>query len=302
MSSVDINGCLYYSTVLYLWYNNEADAFVCLCVIFGENEMTVQVLMMNTGFSLFGSVHLFWIAVCILLTAFILHAKVSPRVIALSALLLHLLQCADRMLNGTYGMDTLPLHICSISTYLVFIHGFCFIGNPVEEHDPGRRLPESVSANAPCSRRRLSPREIIGEILFFPGLPGAFAAILFPNWTDAHPFSVLSLTGFLSHLAIGLYVLAAIRNGTLRPSLRHSYVPVLFLALYAAVMIPYDRHFLMNYGFLYGPSPGSPLVFIAEIFGYGAGYYIGYALLAALAMLLCYGLAAFARTFLKITL
>ena len=245
---------------------------------------------------MFGPAHLLWLAVCLLLTAVVLYAQnaelrgdkcsscIVPRLAAAAALLLHLLQCADRMRTGTYGPDTLPLHICAISTYLVVLHSFLCHGHrafsPSSEDEAG----------TPASCPKLSSADVVGEILFFPGLPGALAAILFPDWTYVSPLSVLSVTGFLAHLTIALYVFAAIRADLIRPS--RPLIPILFLACYAAVMIPYDKHFAMNYGFLNVPSPGSPLVFIAKIFGSGAGYYLGYAILASLLLLLCYGLFA----------
>ena len=55
---------------------------------------------------------------------------------------------------------------------------------------------------------------------------------------------------------------------------------MLFCAVYALVMIPFDKMTGMNYGFLLFPSPDSPLSGIAALTGNGIGYYAGYALLA----------------------
>ncbi len=45
----------------------------------------------------------------------------------------------------------------------------------------------------------------------------------------------------------------------------------------------------MNYGFLQLPVPGSPLMLIADIFGTGRGYLVGYMLGYVFLMLLLYG-------------
>ena len=65
---------------------------------------------------------------------------------------------------------------------------------------------------------------------------------------------------------------------------------MLFCAVYAVVMIPFDRMTGMNYGFLLVPSPDSPLSGIAALAGNGAGYYIGYALLVLGLMAASYAL------------
>ena len=220
------------------------------------------------GFTMFGPEHIVWLFTCLILSALILiinkkNAEAGNErlvsAIAFITLLLHLIQCAFRIFEGSYDLYTLPLHVCAISSYLSLIH----------------------------SRTK---SKTAGEILFFPGLPGALCALIWPDWTMYPPFGVLSATGFLAHVFIVIYVLTAMQQKTLEPSVKRIYVPVIFLAVYAAVIIPFDRHFHANYGFLNVPSPGSVLEIIAKIFGYGKGYYAGYALLAVSVMIICYGI------------
>ena len=224
-----------------------------------------------TSFTIFGPVHFAWLAVCgVLLFVFLrVYGRMAPgigtdrfiRVFSAATLALHLIQSLWRIYEGSFGLDTLPIHICAIASYLCYVY-------------------------------RWFPSKAVGEILFFPCLPGAFAAILFPNWTYYPPLSVITVTGFLSHLAIGLTVLMRIGDGTLQPSLRRAYVPLAFMALYAAAVVPFNRHFHMNYGFLAEPSPGSPLVFVESLFGSGIRYFTGYLLFALALLLLCYGLCS----------
>lgn len=231
------------------------------------------------GFELFGKEHMIWLGIAAASIAAALIAgrfsqpgkdrNASPltagRVLGICTLLLHLFESAFRIFEGSYGPDTLPLHICAITSYLVFAH---------------------------CLR----PGRILGEILFCPGIAGALCALLFPDWTGYAPFSVMSFTGFLSHIAIIAYVLYAIRAGVITPSVRRCWIPVLFLAAYAAVMVPFDRYFHMNYGFLNNPSPGSVLVPLAQVFGFGTGYYVGYALLVIAGIALSYGIYYISRS------
>ena len=192
------------------------------------------------AFSLFGTEHIIWLIACAVLLLLSLTASrgsaVFVRAVAVIAVSFHLIQCAFRIYEGSYDLYTLPIHICAISSYFTLIHA-------------------------------LTGSAIIGEILFFPGLPGAICALIWPDWTMYRPFGVLSITGFLSHIAIVIYVLTAIRAGMIRPSLKKSYIPVMFIALYSVLIIPFDKHFHANYGFLNVPSPGSVLEIIAKIFG-----------------------------------
>lgn len=223
-----------------------------------------------TGFELFGKAHLIWLAISIICIAliYVLNRRLDERArlrlswaLAWLTLLSHLAESGFRMHEGSYGMDTLPLHICALTSYLVFLH-------------------------------RIRPRRSLGEILFCPGIAGALSALLAPDWTYYPPFSFMSSIGFIAHIAIILYILQAIWSRSITPSIKKAYIPVLFLAVYALIMIPFDRHFNVNYGFLNGPSPGSILVPLAQRFGYGLGYYAGYALLVLAGILISYGLYA----------
>ena len=115
-------------------------------------------------------------------------------------------------------------------------------------------------------------------------------ALLFPGWGWCAPFSFLSICEFLGHGGIVLYVLLRLRDGGICPGLQRAWIPMLFCAVYALVMIPFDRMTGMNYGFLLLPSPDSPLSGIAALTGSGIGYYAGYALLVLGIMAASYAL------------
>ena len=225
---------------------------------------------MMTGFELFGKAHLIWLTISVICIAliYVLNRRVDERArlrlswgLAWLTLLSHLAESGFRIHEGSYSIYTLPLHICALTSYLVFIH-------------------------------RIRPRRPLGEILFCPGIAGALAALLAPDWTYYPPFSFMSAIGFIAHIAIILYILQAIWSRSITPSIKRAFIPVRFLAVYALVMIPFDRHFNVNYGFLNDPSPGSILVPLAERFGYGLGYYVGYALLVLAGILISYALYA----------
>lgn len=225
---------------------------------------------------LFGKEHILWLLILVGSAALLLlvHRKIGRKhkketsekgsllfwCMAWSALLWQIAQAAYRIILGVYDIATLPLHICSLASYLVFLYA-------------------------------VTNWKWLGEVLYFPTLPGAFLAILFPDWTMYPAISFMSIAGFLVHWSIDMTVLLAMLEGKLCPSVRRIWSPILFLTVYAAVLIPFDHHFHVNYGFLNIPSPGSPLIAIADLFGKGAGYYAGYALIVVACMAAAYGIA-----------
>ena len=130
---------------------------------------------------------------------------------------------------------------------------------------------------------------ILSELLFFPFLPGAICALLFPDWTMYPPYSFFSAAGFLVHGAIIIYILLCLDERIIAPSVRRWPIPIAFLVLYAGIMIPFDRAFGVNYGFLNTASPGSPLVWLADTFGAGIGYYASYGAAVIVVMGMWYG-------------
>ncbi|MBQ6468438.1 MAG: YwaF family protein [Lachnospiraceae bacterium] len=222
---------------------------------------------MSTGsFALFGKPHMIWLAICAAGMAAAAwpagrvsekNAKVVSKILAILVFVFHLLETVFRIWEGTFGIGMLPLHVCAIAAYGCVIFEW---------------LP-NVPAEA---------------ALFFPCLPGDIAAVLFPDWTDYPPFSALSILGFLGHLSIACYIIFKIGRGEIFPRRKLVIFSVLFLAVYAACMIPFNRHFGTNYGFLQIPAPGSPLESIEKITGGGISYLAGYALLVLACMAVWY--------------
>lgn len=233
-----------------------------LSFFFAEKDMLPE----GSGFSLFGESHLIWMIClstgifCLALLFHVGSRRMKTFLLwlsALSSLFWQLAQGLYRLILGIYSVGTLPLHICSLASYLVFLH---LLYHPAW----------------------------LSEILYFPLFIGPWFAIIFPDWTMYPAWSFMSCAGFIVHASIVLYILLQIEAGTIRPSLKNIYAPVLFMTIYAAVLIPFDHHFRVNYGFLASPSPGSPLIWIAAHFGSGIGYYAGYALLVFAIMMIAY--------------
>ena len=232
-----------------------------------------------TGFETFGPEHLLWLVILAAAGTVLYRAAfaksgqngtvLTERVMLAAAVLPVLgrvLPAFYEIRKGIYGPDSLPLHVCSIAGYGCLVH---FV----------------------LSHKAYRSFQVLSELLFFPGLPGALLALLFPGWGWCRPFSFLSICEFLGHGGIVLYVLLRLRDGGICPGLQRAWIPVLFCAVYALVMIPFDKMTGMNYGFLLFPSPDSPLSGIAALAGTGIGYYAGYALLVLGIMAASYALA-----------
>lgn len=231
-----------------------------------------------TGFETFGPEHLLWLVILAAAGTVLYRAAfaksgqngtvLTERVMLAAAVLPVLgrvLPAFYEIRKGIYGPDSLPLHVCSMAGYGCLVH---FV----------------------LSHKAYRSFQVLSELLFFPGLPGALLALLFPGWGWCRPFSFLSICEFLGHGGIVLYVLLRLRDGGICPGLQRAWIPVLFCAVYALVMIPFDKMTGMNYGFLLFPSPDSPLSGIAALAGTGIGYYAGYALLVLGIMAASYAL------------
>ena len=146
---------------------------------------------------------------------------------------------------GFFSIYTLPLHLCSLSYGLCLLHA-------------------------------LTRWDWLGEILYFPCLPGAALALLFPDWTAYPLWNYMSIAAFLGHGLVILYIVSELADRRIRPSRRRCLIPILFIAAGAISMYFFDRHFGVNYWFMAVPSPNSPLAGLGA-----AGYYLCYAALAA---------------------
>ena len=245
------------------------------------------------GFETFGPEHLFWLVIlaaggtAVYRAASVQNGQESTarrdRLLLAAAVLPVLgrvLPALYEIRKGIYGPDSLPLHVCSMAGYGCLLHFVLYC----------KANRSAGGGRAALAAGRLTALSVLSELLFFPGLPGALMALLFPGWGWCAPFSFLSICEFLGHGGIVLYVLLRLRDGGICPSLKRAWIPVLFCVLYACLMLPFDLASGMNYGFLLVPSPDSPLSGIAAFAGNGAGYYAGYALLVLGLMAASYAL------------
>ena len=147
------------------------------------------------GFEIFGFPHIIWLAIGAGSYAAVIalskripagSRKLFARILVFAVLAFYTSEILYRLWEGRLNIGTLPLHICSMSVYLIILN-------------------------------ELFPRSFFEGALFFPCLPGAAAAVIFPDWTGYAPFSLFSSIGFLAHLTIIWYILHKLAVRQIRP-------------------------------------------------------------------------------------
>ena len=216
------------------------------------------------GFGLFSAVHGIYLAAAalsaLLLCLFYRRSGAEKRrrlrlVLASSALALELLRAVLLMISGNYTIGRLPLHLCAIAVYLSFFHAL-----------RGGRLT--------------------GQFLYAFCMPGALAALLFPDWSYYPGLHFMTVCSFALHILVFCTILMQVAGRDIRPDIKS--LPQC-LGIMLAIGIPvyvFDILTNTNYLFLNWPSPGSPL----ELFAFlgRPGYLLGYIPLIAGVWLILY--------------
>lgn len=204
------------------------------------------------GFGLFSAVHGIYLAAAalsaLLLCLFYRRSGAERRrrlrlMLASSALALELLRAVLLMISGNYTIGRLPLHLCAIAVYLSFFHAL-----------RGGRLT--------------------GQFLYAFCMPGALAALLFPDWSYYPGLHFMTVCSFALHILVFCTILMQVAGRDIRPDIKS--LPQC-LGIMLAIGIPvyvFDILTNTNYLFLNWPSPGSPL----ELFAFlgRPGYLLGY--------------------------
>lgn len=220
----------------------------------------------NSGFGMFSLWHFAWLAAGGLLWGLLCrayrHADTAKRrkmrlCTALTALFTELLRALLLILAGEYGIARLPLHLCGMAVY------FC------AGHAAGKRT-----------------NGLVGQFLYAFCMPGAFAALLFPDWTYYPALHFMTFSSFVLHILIVLYVLMQTSGGDILPDIRKTPACLALMLALAVPVYVFDRLTGMNYMFLNWPSAGSPL----ELFAFlgRPAYILGYLPIIAAAWALMY--------------
>jgi hypothetical integral membrane protein (TIGR02206 family) len=208
------------------------------------------------GFSMYGAAHLAWLAALACFVALYAAAYKNAGERRRSAMRLaiaipifaaeiikDILACA----GGWPSWDLLPLHLCGFSIMLICFHA-------------------------------IKPTAFSGECLYALSLPGALAALLFPNWTRQPLLNFFCIHSFWVHGMLIAFPAMLVAAGEIRPAFRGLWRPALFVAATAFPVYFVNKALDTNFYFINAASEGSPLVFLQEKMG-NPGYLAGYAAL-----------------------
>ncbi len=157
-----------------------------------------------------------------------------------------------------FGLGYLPLHVCSIGIFVFLLREF---------------LPWKKA------------KDISGEVAVILIMPGALAALIFPDWTYLYPvLNFINLHSYLWHGLLILYPLMLLIKREVKPGIKHIHYVLLFLCLVVPPIYVFDKMTGCNYFFVSRPEVSTPLEWIYNITG-SKWYLIGYGILTVAVIL-----------------
>lgn len=197
------------------------------------------------GFELFSTGHLVWIVGSIIFAGVFslwyvkkerkLQNRIN-KIISVCLVMGGMLRDVILAVRGYFTVGFLPLHLCSMAMFIAVIYSFF-------------------------------NNRYWGMVYLLICLPGAFGALLFPNWGVYPFFTYMNINAFLSHCFLITFGIAQYVSGRLLPKWRDIWIPISFGAMGTLVIYNFNKHFGTNFWFLNRPSAGSPLVTISDLFG-----------------------------------
>ena len=222
------------------------------------------------GYPLFGKEHIASTAVTLLIVVVFIcifkrcNRKTQGRILKLIPVFLVLLETFKDLFLvsvGRFGRWYLPLHVCSMGIYVFLLSEF---------------LPWNKA------------KKVFGEIALVLIMPGALAALIFPDWTVYYPvFNFINLYAYVWHGLLVLYPLLLLIKREVQPSLKHIHYILIFLAVVVPPIYLFDKKYNVNYFFVNWPERDTPLAWLASFMG-NPGYLLGYGILALLVILIVY--------------
>ena len=235
---------------------------------------TVDTIEPGHGFAHFDGYHLLWLALLAVFAVTIslqyrkrdaaTRAKWRKR-FALAIVLDEVWKMFWLTVGGTYTLEYLPLHLCSINIILIAIHAW----------KPGKTLD---------------------NFLYAVCIPGAMAAMLFPTWNSLPALNFMHLHSFTVHILLMTYPIMVTAGGDIDPDWRQLPRSILLALGLAAPIYLFNRAFDTNYMFLMYAEEGNPLLIFEELFG---NHLIGIPVLGAVFVGLMYAALYGARRLAK---
>ena len=207
---------------------------------------TKETIPDGLSWSHYGPWHLFWLAgmVVFLIMLSAQYKKKDEqtrarwrKVMGLVILGMEVCKLTLLAVTGRYTHDYLPLHLCSVNIILINLHAW-------------------------------NPNPVLDNFLYGICIPGAMAAMLFPDWTMLPPINYNNIHSFIIHILLVAYPVMTTVGGDLKPDWRKLPKCLLFTACLAVPAYLFNLKFGTNFMFLMRAEPGNPLLIFEELWGH----------------------------------
>lgn len=224
---------------------------------------TVETIPEGVGFSHFGGLHLCWLALSVALVAAncLWYHRLSEegrgrwkKTVSWLIIADELFKMVMLTIGGRYLPDYLPLHLCSINIFVIAVH----------------------------ARR---PSRLLSAFVYTICIPGAIAALLFPNWAELPLANFMHIHSFTVHILLAMYPLVLALNGELKPQARDIPKCLALLAAMAVVALVFNLIFDTNFMFLMSADEGNPLYWFGQNWG---DHRLGFPVLIAAVLVVMY--------------
>ena len=224
---------------------------------------TVETIPQGVGFSHYGTLHLVWLAIFLVLTVAncIWYRKMGEKgkvrwkkTIALLIIADEIFKMIMLTIGNRYLWDYLPLHLCSVNILLIALHAF-------------------------------RPNKTLGGYLYTVCIPGAIAALLFPSWTLLPLDNFMHLHSFTIHILLAMYPIVLGFAGELSAQVRHIPKYLGILVIFAVLALIANLLLDTNFMFLMFAEPGNPLYLFQETWG---SHLLGFPVLLAAVLIVMY--------------
>lgn len=222
----------------------------------------------DSGFELFSLTHITWlivIAVGIIcgIKFYIDSSVLKRRKIRLvfSGILIGMELYKDSVLTITGNMDFqyLPFQLCGLAVIIEILY-------------------------------LIHPGKFLGEIMCIVALPGAFAALIFPDWIRYPVVNFMCLHSFIIHGILVMIPLMIMLSGEFMPKLSNIYKVLILFVVTVPIIYVINVWQDTNFMFLRWPSGNSPFEDVYVKYGYGT-YMIVYGIVVVLVVFGMYGFA-----------
>lgn len=140
------------------------------------------------------------------------------------------------VVTGQYTWHFLPLHLCALGVWAILIDSY-------------------------------KENKYTKEIIFMLTLPGAFAALMTPDWTAAPLLNFFTLQSFVIHALEVFYVWMRFAAQEIQPKFRNIWIPMAFLGIVLPIIMVINNGLGTNFFFTSEGPAGTPLAPMQAQFG-----------------------------------